>query len=75
MPQTGVAVNLANYHVTLCVHVVEIVGNAAMTRPRLTRNGKMMMTTQLILMNKNSANELSLIFTWTLFVKLNFSVF
>ena len=37
-----------NYHVALCVHVVEIVGNAAMTRPRLTRKGKMMMTTQLI---------------------------
>ena len=47
----------------------------AMTRSRLTRKGKIMMTTQLIQMKKKNANELSLIFTWTLLVKLNFTVF
>ena len=75
MPQTGAAVHLANYHVALCVHVAEIVGDAVMTRPRLTRKGKMMMITQLIQMKKKNANEPSLIFTWTLFGKLNFIVF
>ena len=45
MPQIGAVVHLANYHVALCVHVMEAVGDAAMTRPR---KGKMMMGTQLI---------------------------
>lgn len=45
VPQIGAVVHLANYHVALCVHVMETVGDAAMTRPR---KGKMMMGTQLI---------------------------
>ena len=48
MPQTEAAVHLTNHHVALCVHVVDIVGVTAMTRSRLTRKGKIMMTTQLI---------------------------
>ena len=47
VPQKGAAVHLANYYVALCAHVVEIVGNDPITRPRLTRKEKLMMATQL----------------------------
>ena len=75
MPQTGAVVRLENYHVALCVHVVEMVRDAAMTKPRLTRKGKRVMTTQLIQMKKKNANEPSFIFTSTLFLKFNFVIF